>query len=344
MGASPDHELDTYDLSTHRHVVLERNSMFPANIRAQTYGFDEISRAELNSLKRRARTQAAILDDAPEEDVDALVWVIAETDHVRFGRLLDEDEIDNAVLGEEKGVCTVEGVEVFCQQLQRSKLDAWKQERSATQGDLRLLGNHRDVSGKRYLAFKDAVPLLRESQFADWIYQGPRATKEWLNAVKEGVGGLTLYHAELVRRSGISESTAVCHIHGVLCESLRLAIEIDQLDVSNSVAFELLVRRLIQDETAIARNPRHPDYGGLEVVMQSPLTDKGGAQTLKFQEWVTGRLRDQANIYKQSRLWNEEQRMRHGDREHPKGDGKGDKKNKNKKKKQKSGEDAGEED
>ena len=32
------------------------------------------------------------------------------------------------------------------------------------------------------------------------------------------------------------------------------------------------------------------------------------ASALKFTEWVTGRLKEQANVYKQTRLWNEEQR------------------------------------
>ncbi|CAK0855523.1 unnamed protein product [Prorocentrum cordatum] len=137
---------------------------------------------------------------------------------------------------------------------------------------------------------------------------GPRVAKEWLVSVRDGPGDLSSYHGQWVRRSGVSESSAVAHIHYVLCESVRLAIQTDQLDVTNLLSFELIMRRICQDETAVARNPRHPDDGGLEMLLRAPTTEQGQASTNRFTEWVTGRLKEQAAIYKQTRLWNEEQR------------------------------------
>ncbi|CAK0894775.1 unnamed protein product [Prorocentrum cordatum] len=92
------------------------------------------------------------------------------------------------------------------------------------------------------------------------------------------------------------------------CESVRLAIQTDQLDVTNLLSFELIMRRICQDETAVARNPRHPDYGGLEILLRAPTAEQGQASTNKLTEWATGRLKEQAAISKQTRLWNEEQR------------------------------------
>jgi hypothetical protein len=128
--------------------------------------------------------------------------------------------------------------------------------------------------------------------------------------VRDSSGDLSIYHQQFVRQSGLSESQSVAHIHFVLCEVLRLAITVDQLDITNLQSFELLVRRVIQDEVAVSRNAKHPDYGGLEVVMSAPVSESGAAVTMVFQEWVMNRLKDQANVHKQTRLWSEEQRLR----------------------------------
>ena len=108
----------------------------------------------------------------------------------------------------------------------------------------------------------------------------------------------------------------------------------------------MLTHRLVQDETAVARNPRHPDYGGLDVAFTSAVSERGAATVNNFTGWVTDRLKEQANIHKQTRLWNEESRHRtrdygdHGE----KGKGKGKDKDKKKKKGNARGEDAAGED
>ena len=345
VAATPDLELVVIDLTQLPHQVLDRNGRFPRAHRNEIYAFDDLTRAEINGLKRRAAVQASILDDAAAADVDEAIWVVSENSHPRFGETLSEDDLVDAPLGEEKGVVVLDNSEVFVQKILRSGLVDWRKERRTAEGDLRLLGDHRDASGRRYLPFKDAVPLLRETSFEDWKKHGPRATREWLGGVREGPGHLTTYHSEWLRRSGVSESTAVAHIHFILCEYFRLALEVDQLDVSNLQSSELLARRIIQDETAVARNPRHPDYGGLDIIMHAPTTEKGNVAVGVFTEWVTGRLKDQANIHKQTRLWNEEQRLR-GDKGEGKG-GKGDNERKTpadgKKKKKKRPEAAAEE-
>ena len=52
-------------------------------------------------------------------------------------------------------------------------------------------------------------------------------------------------------RSGVSEGSAVCHSHAILCESLWLFTSYDQVDVSNLALVEQIVRRIIQDERAV---------------------------------------------------------------------------------------------
>ena len=144
----------------------------------------------------------------------------------------------------------------------------------------------------------------------DWKLPGPRVTLEWLTAVVDGSGDLTTYHHEWVRRSGVAENSAVCHNHFLFCQALRAFVSVDQVDPTNLLGVETLVRKLVQDEVAIGRNPKHPDYGGLDVMLHAPTTEHGAAQVAAFTEWVTERMKDQANIHKQTRLWASEQRLR----------------------------------
>ncbi|CAK0907658.1 unnamed protein product [Prorocentrum cordatum] len=306
---TPDLELVRHNLLEQRHVVLARNSMFPAAQRAQTYGFDPVPRAELLALRRQAAVQAAILgDDDQDMEIENNAWVIVETDPLRFAQVLSDTEVQQATLGQSKGVALVNGMEVFVERIQTNQLEAWKASRKSGTEDLRVLGYHRDASGRRHLALSEAVSLMRETTFDDWIMPGPRVVKEWLTSIRNGPGDLTSYHGQWVRLSGISEFSAVAHIHYVLCEAVRPAIQTDQLDVTNLLSFVLTMRRICRGETAVSCNPRHPDYGGLDIVLHAPTTEQGQASTNNFTEWVTSRFKDQAAIFRQTRLWNEEQR------------------------------------
>ena len=99
---------------------------------------------------------------------------------------------------------------------------------------------------------------------------------------------------------------AAAHEHKVLIEALRKGMEIDQLDLSNLCMGEELVRRLIQIEVAVARNPSAPNYAGLSELMESPIDDMGQAATGQLSHWLTEKLKTKANIQKQARLYQEE--------------------------------------
>ena len=99
----------------------------------------------------------------------------------------------------------------------------------------------------------------------DWRLMGPRVSREWLESIVNGPGDLTIYHNEWVRRSGVLENSAVCHNHYTFCQILRALISVDQLDPTNSLAAESLIRKIVQDELAVSWNPKHPDYSGLDM-------------------------------------------------------------------------------
>eukprot|EP00974_Lingulodinium_polyedra_P002008 188819-Lingulodinium_polyedra.AAC.1 len=69
---------------------------------------------------------------------------------------------------------------------------------------------------------------------------------------------------------------------------------------------EQIARRIVQDELAVQRNPRHPDYGGLEAASGGPAGDRGKASTPGFSQWLADRQQSEAMLLKQTRLLREE--------------------------------------
>ena len=163
-----------------------------------------------------------------------------------------------------------------------------------------------DSADRRFILFKDAYPLLRQSEFKDWQFKGPRAVQEFLGSIHESGTDLGNYHLQWAKNSGVNTHTGACHEHKNLVEMIRLAICRDQLDVSNLMSMELAVRRVVQIEVAVARNPSNPDYSGLEVLLENPLAESGAANTRSLDEWVTSKLKERAQIAKQTRLFKEE--------------------------------------
>ena len=303
---TPDLELEVQDLSARRHIVLGRAAPFPAHIAAACYIFDELSKNELERQRKLARTQGSILDDEAPIDVSAQAWVVSDPSSSRFGQVLPVELHDDIVNLGSHGVVEWEQQVEYVRELALDEIEKFKSDRQGTTGDLRVIGDHRDSQGHRHIGFKEAMTLFKQTDFQDWPFTGPRAVKEYLNSILAGPGDIPTYHLSWVRSSGVASGSAIVHEHRSLCEVLRLGISKDQLDITNLSSFENAVRRLITLEIAVSRNPNSPDFSGLEVVVESPISSQGAAHVSAMSSWVTERLKERANIAKQQRLYREE--------------------------------------
>ncbi len=72
------------------------------------------------------------------------------------------------------------------------------------------------------------------------------------------------------------------------------------------MAGEAVFRYIVQNENAASRNPKLPDWEGLDVVVSSKITSRGAVEVAGFTAWLSGVQRDQAQILKQGRLFREE--------------------------------------
>ena len=81
----------------------------------------------------------------------------------------------------------------------------------------------------------------------------------------------------------------------------------DQVVASNSAAAGLASRRLLQIEAATRRNPRHPDFEGLDGILDTALDERGAAIVPNFSEWIGKQQQSEAAVLKAGRQWREEQ-------------------------------------
>ena len=223
-------------------TLPSRNTFGPTSTRTTS------SPARPSTTTSAVGTQAAVLGDSMDTEVEELVWVIAMASRSDFGNVISDDIMNHpagAVTLDTRGVALIVGGQVFVERILRSEIDNFRQTVRKDMADLRLLGSHTGAAGKRKLPLSNALALMKEPDFDDVPLGGIRAAKEYLSAVLEGAGNFTSYHSEWTRLSGVSEQSAVSHVHRNICEVLRLLRYYDQIDVSATAGGEMLTHWLI---------------------------------------------------------------------------------------------------
>ena len=311
-------------------IPLHRGSRFPRHIPAGSiYAFDPVSDEEMQGYLADARELAAILGfpAGPGTGGTTATWMISDPLSAHYG-----EEVPVAATRSEQ-VFVARGTRALCcvdgEWLQAVRVPpgatcqsvAWEL-RSGAGRDPRLLGDERDQDGARFLCFREVVQRAREVSVTGWPLKGQRAAKEAMLAVRDaGQEGWDDHHAHWARRSGIGEKTATAREHRVICMALRLLTQFDQVDMCGLASAELLVRRLRQLETATRRNPRQPDFDGLDMVLDTAVDDSGALVLPTFDAWVSAQQRAEATVLKAGREWRDEQAARaKGDQKGKKGE------------------------
>ena len=102
----------------------------------------------------------------------------------------------------------------------------------------------------------------------------------------------------------------------------------DQYDMCNSAGVEQLIRQVVQYERAVNRNPKQPDFKGLDLIMSSVIDESGAVQVRRFEKWLAEAQKDEAIVLKGGRLWREEvaadaKRLKDKNNDNPTGSGDG---------------------
>jgi hypothetical protein len=234
---------------------------------------------------------------------------IADASHPEFGEIVPvEAQTDQTFTRrDDSALVLLDNHWVAAENVATELVEAWKDAKTVNSGrDNRVLTVTRDTRGKRFKSEHDAVPMFTEVASEDWIYKGPRLVLEFFLCLLAAGQTLMQHHFEWVKKSGVNAEGAIAREHAHISEVLRVAVTIDQLDLSNLCSTELMLRRMVQIETAVKRNPKVPDFGGLDMMLESKLDSTGAAVTAAFNDWLKTQQQTEAQIQKQGRLLREE--------------------------------------
>ena len=153
---------------------------------------------------------------------------------------------------------------------------------------------------------RDFSSAVAQSEMKNFPFRGPRAAKEYMTSLLELDLNFLQHHMNWRVKSGVMEKSSICRVHKTTCDALHMMQSYDQMNLWNLAAGEHLIRQLILWETAVRRNPKNPDFEGLDVVL-SPMIDEGGAvNTKSFQGWVATQQKEDAVVMKGARMLREE--------------------------------------
>ena len=330
---SPDGDVSAADLGTCRIRPLRRNSPFPPALAGNLLIFDPVSDADLNAYYLDARELASIMGfELPAELPNAAKWFVSDPVSASYGEEIPPSVYmdDQVLIGKGGvGIVDIDGTWTQCVRLVGpTPWEAYlKLIADGPRLDCRLSGDQRDTEGRRFMTFPDALLKIKPINHVGWPLPGDRSVKEVLTSMRDsGQAGWDDHHTCWTTKSGVGGKSSVCREHGIICVVLRLFMQFDQLDISNLAGCEYLVRRLLQIEAAVKRNPRQPDFEGLDAILDSSVDTSGAALAPKFMEFVANIQKSQALVYKAGRLWHEEQTQmnKKTNNANPKGGGKGD--------------------
>ena len=109
IGLTPDGDLEGVDLNVTAHITLDRKAGFPPAQAPFVYAFDEMTRGELDSFRRRAKVMNNLFNDAEVQAVDSTTWVIADVPHPRFGERLRDEDMEDAITSRDTGIAEIDG-------------------------------------------------------------------------------------------------------------------------------------------------------------------------------------------------------------------------------------------
>jgi hypothetical protein len=176
-------------------------------------------------------------------------------------------------------------------------------------GDLRTLPVKYDRSGKRYRDFVESVSMLEAVEFTDFVVEGPRTYKDFVEALTRKGNSPIAYHTRWVMETGVDKKSPEALAHELGCEMIEIAHSYDQLQTSNLASFELLARWLQMIEHSVAQNPKKPDFQNQHLFLGTASRVTTGGLTNSLAKHVASRAAEEAAVLKEQRKAREERAL-----------------------------------
>jgi hypothetical protein len=308
VACTPDLELQVLSLTSHRVVPLLNDAAIPADYVPYAYLFDPLGPGDWDMISRQATSLAEVMGFASAVSESGFVWVVNDTAVEMFGAEVPLEALASAescVQRDNVGLVRVDGKWLSMEKVDKLKLPEWKAAKAKFVGDSRTFAPVR-INGRRFISEAESFSKWRMAKIDDSHFSGPSAVREFFQSLTSSGQTLIQHRLDFVKKSGVPERGHIAKELENLCETLRIALQVDQLDGSGCLFVEQLVRRILQIQYAVAKNPKMPDWEGVEAIMSPAINDIGGVATSTFADWVSTRQQTEAQRMKQGRLLREE--------------------------------------
>jgi hypothetical protein len=331
---TPDGDVEVEDLTAHRCIPLVRGKAVPARVAGDIYLLAAVSDADLRTAAAEATALAGILGAAVAVPVGLRAdWIYSDPGHLSWGTIVPAALLCAAGQVVQRGSIGLVQTDpadmatwTSMERILPSDLEIWKDEKRNGPGrDPRVLPIHRDAQEHRHCSLRLAmqsmtIPASSAASSAasrplgpppaslgpDWIFRGPSAVAELLKGVRAAGEDLSGYHEYYCRASGLEPASAVGVKHRDILSVLHHMVTFDQLDAPFLASAELCARLVLQCQAAVKKNPKQPDFRGLQMMTMSDLDASGGVLTGDFARYVAEEQKSEAFTLKQQRLYADE--------------------------------------
>ena len=176
--------------------------------------------------------------------------------------------------------------------------------------DARTLSIKRNSAGQRHRSLREAIDECQQSEFDDWPVEGPRTTLWYCRQVAKTGQDIAPRHVTWRHENNIKEEQRVAEQHEALSEVLDLAVQYDQLDVSNLACLEAATRRLQYYEAEERKKQEAKrDADGSEWFLGRSGKVGGNLVSPDLEKHVAERAARKASILKEQRKAQEERQL-----------------------------------
>lgn len=318
IWGTPDEDVEMVDLKDFPGFrTIDRDKEFPETIiDAGLWCFENpVEEDQINRLRADARRMAEVfgVDVKPSAVLDNARWLISDTAHASFNT-----EVPHIVIGSSEtfvrrdaiGMAFMNNEWIHCEHVSDEDRQEWLDDKRAGAGRDGRLAPATRVNGEMSTTTKEIFPSLSAStpRPGTWPFgDAPDSMPEYLEGVISSGLELMAYSNHWCGQSGIALKGGLAIEFKLLNTVLHYMICVDQVNVRNLAAAELVTRRLLMIQRAVRRNPKAPDFEGLEFYLMHKYDESGGIVAKKLDQHIAEQQRVQATIDKQSRLFREEQ-------------------------------------
>jgi hypothetical protein len=319
VWATPTLDIQIGDLTEEDEIrTLVRGGGFPPGFNP-VFAFAPLTAEELAALRAEARAMAEVMGvvaaTAEMATVHDSSWVYADTGYDKFGQEVPPHLLGDATSALLRGASGLVRITVapteewqFVQRVTTDDRTEWEDEKRTGGGrDPRLNVTTRAADGTPRVGLAEAFDtMLRSTTLKGWVFKGPPAIKEVLQGIVSSGLDIPAYANHWRANSGASPASAISIEIVNLLTVLFLMISYDQYDLLNSASAEAISRRILQIQRAVKRNPKSPDFSGLECFVTHTLDHTAGLTTTDFDKYISEVQRAEAQVMKQQRLQREE--------------------------------------